>query len=431
MPPTRPPELSRYSITALLFAVWSVPGLLCAIQIYAEAVVQDGLPITGGDILLYSLPVWWIWVPMSVGVAKMARTYDFAPGHRLRSSIAHGIAVMTAVAIHLAFYALWMGWTAPYPTEPTFFARLTDLLDELWIQLNVFLYALVAGLTTALDTHTAFRTEHSRAEQLKQQLTEARLHALRSQLRPHFLFNTLGALQTLVLRHDDHTAATMVSRLSEYLRATLDDDVADAVPLDDEVAFTHQYLAIEQCRFSDRLTVTYDIHPDVREALVPNMILQPLVENAVQHGVSQTSAPCLIRVSAKGSPEEDGSLKKVRISVENRLDQKPDLSSSDYASPNGVPSKGKRDRKTSANAERANGHGLSITRRRLHERYGPEATLSTRPIKPWGFRVTMILPYDSSANDCLENDRLENDATLPTTPARSHADAVAQSQPLC
>ncbi|MCA1560127.1 MAG: histidine kinase [Acidobacteria bacterium] len=129
---------------------------------------------------------------------------------------------------------------------------------------------------------------------------EARLRTLEAELHPHFLFNTLHAISTLVHTKPD-AADRMISRLSDLLRITFDRSGAPRVSLQEELEFLQKYLEIEQTRFQDRLTVKFDIEPDTLDAEVPRLILQPLVENAIKHGVSPRSAPGLVRISARRS----------------------------------------------------------------------------------------------------------------------------------
>jgi LytS/YehU family sensor histidine kinase len=133
---------------------------------------------------------------------------------------------------------------------------------------------------------------------LSAQLAEARLGALRMQLNPHFLFNSLNALAVLVRDQKTHDASRMLERLGAVLRQVLQGEKRHEVPLSDELRFIEQYLAIEQVRFSDRLRLVWSIDPSVRDALVPEFILQPLVENAVRHGVAKRSEAGTIEVAA-------------------------------------------------------------------------------------------------------------------------------------
>ena len=141
------------------------------------------------------------------------------------------------------------------------------------------------------------------ALQLEAQLSDARLRTLQAELHPHFLFNTLHAISTLVHTKPD-LADRMISRLSDLLRLTFDRSGASRVPLQEELEFLQKYLEIEQTRFQDRLTVRYEIDPDTLDAEVPRLILQPLVENAIQHGIAPRSGPGLRadRLTPRGRP---------------------------------------------------------------------------------------------------------------------------------
>jgi hypothetical protein len=199
--------------------------------------------------------------------------------------------------------------------------------------------------------------------QLAEQLTSSQLSALKMQLHPHFLFNTLGAIMVLVRQGKGREAETMLSRLSDLLRHTLDDVEAQEVPLWRELDFLRLYLSIEQVRFEDRLRVRIEAGPELSEALVPHMALQPIVENAVRHGLGQSEEPVLIHVSVARA---NGHL---TLTV---TDDGPGCA---------------------APAFDGKGIGLTNTRNRLNRLYGAGATLSAENRKPRGVQVTMTLPY--------------------------------------
>lgn len=171
-----------------------------------------------------------------------------------------------------------------------------------WILINlpwsVFLYFTVLGCIYAFTFHREARERESQQVRLAAQLAEAKLGALRMQLNPHFLFNSLNAITVLVRDQNTRDAARMLELLSGVLRQVLQSNKRQEVTLDKELRFIEQYLAIEQVRFSDRLQVRWSIEPTIRDALVPEFILQPLVENAVRHGVAKRSEAGVIEVSA-------------------------------------------------------------------------------------------------------------------------------------
>jgi signal transduction histidine kinase len=178
-----------------------------------------------------------------------------------------------------------------------------------WVLTNlpgsVFLYFTVLGCVYAFSYYREARERESQQARLAAQLAEARLGALRMQLNPHFLFNSLNAITVLVRDQNTRAASRMLELLSGLLRQVLQSEKRQEMTLDKELRFTEQYLAIEQVRFSDRLQVRWSIEPTVRDALVPEFILQPLVENAVRHGVAKRSEAGVIEVTAC---EADGNL---------------------------------------------------------------------------------------------------------------------------
>lgn len=201
------------------------------------------------------------------------------------------------------------------------------------------------------------------SSELAEQLTSAQLSALKMQLHPHFLFNTLGAIMVLVRQHKGGEAESMLSRLSDLLRLSLDDVEAQEVPLWRELDFLKAYLSIEQIRFQDRLCIRIDADPEYADALVPHMALQPIVENALRHGLGQSEDPVLIEVQVS---RVNGSL---ALTV---TDDGP-----------GCPTP----------VFEGKGIGLTNTRNRLTRLYGGGATLTAENRIPRGVQVTMTLPY--------------------------------------
>ena len=151
-------------------------------------------------------------------------------------------------------------------------------------------YAAIVGLSYALGYYRESQARALKAAQLETSLAEARLKTLEAELHPHFLFNTLHAISSLIHTQPD-SADRMISRLSDLLRITFARSGAARVPLQEELEFLQKYLEIEQTRFQDRLTVKFEIDPETLDAEVPRLILQPLVENAIKHGVAPRSGP--------------------------------------------------------------------------------------------------------------------------------------------
>jgi LytS/YehU family sensor histidine kinase len=164
-------------------------------------------------------------------------------------------------------------------------------------------FAILLG-SQAVDYARRFRDSQLRAARLESELSTAQLRALRAQLQPHFLFNTLHAISALVAR-DPEAADRMIADLSDLLRLALEDVDSVEVTVRREIELVERYLSIERTRFADRLTVNFSIPPETLDARVPSLILQPLVENAVRHGVSRRQGPGWIEIHAA---REDGRL---------------------------------------------------------------------------------------------------------------------------
>jgi LytS/YehU family sensor histidine kinase len=230
------------------------------------------------------------------------------------------------------------------------------------LYLNLLVYWIIVAVAHAVLFYQRYRRRELGAVQLESELARARLQALKTQLHPHFLFNTLHSISTLMYR-DVGAADRMLARLSELLRLTLESSDAQEVSLHDEIGFLEKYLEIEKIRLGERLTVDFDIDPALDDVLVPNLVLQPIVENAVKHGIAPRSAPGRIAVRAWA---EDGSL-RLRVTDDGLgLPQPP--------------------------ARLVTGIGLSNVRARLERLYGEAHQVSMRAAEPSGLIVDLTLP---------------------------------------
>lgn len=229
---------------------------------------------------------------------------------------------------------------------------------------EVLTYAMVIGLSHAVDYYRKYRERELRASQLEMRLAQAQLETLKMQLHPHFLFNTLNSVS--VLMGDDVVAARrMLTRLSDLLRGSLENAGAQEVSLREELEFLNNYLEIEQTRFQDRLTVRIDVEPSVLDARVPNLILQPLVENAIRHGIAPRSQPGFVEISAH---RDNG---QVKLSVRD----------------NGA-GLGSLSRETLVK-----GIGLSNTEARLQQLYGAEHRFEISEVSGGGLQVAIAIPF--------------------------------------
>jgi LytS/YehU family sensor histidine kinase len=256
---------------------------------------------------------------------------------------------------YMIFYPVFVAaWHVPPAQVP-----IVILYNTVEVALD---FAYVAIAAHAVMFYQRSRERERSEAALRVRLSQAQLEALKSQLHPHFLFNTLNSVAALM--HWDVAAADeMVTQLSELLRETLRHSGTHEIPLSEEIALIERYLSIVRARFQDRLTVVYDISPDVRAALVPHFILQPLVENALEHGIAMEPGPGRVAISAG----RDGD--RLRSEVGD-----------DGSGLDGGPTNG-------------NGLGLANTRARLAELYGDRQGLTLEAASPKGVRVTVVLPY--------------------------------------
>jgi sensor histidine kinase YesM len=230
---------------------------------------------------------------------------------------------------------------------------------------NGLTYAVVVMVTTALDYHDAFRERAVRAAQLETQLALAQFQVLRAQLHPHFLFNSLNAISAL-MHTDVGRADRMLARLSELLRMAVDTAAQPEIRLIDEVEFVKRYLETEQMRFGDRLAVHVQLPAETYDALVPTMLLQPLVENAVRHGVAPHAGPARVEIRV----EKNGPRLGIVVSDTGK--------GLDPAALNG----GHRE-----------GVGLRSTRERLEKLYGSAQELVLANLPGGGFETRIMLPF--------------------------------------
>lgn len=259
-------------------------------------------------------------------------------------------------------------------------------ITEFWFtdELVVYLVVLMAGFARNYYFQQKARQEEAerleaRAESLETQLTEARLEALRMQLNPHFLFNTLHAVSTLVDR-DPAGVRRMIARLSELLRHVLDEKAPQEVPLSEELTFLDGYFEIQSVRFQGRLDTEVDVPSSLYDAQVPNLILQPIVENAIKHGASQVRG--VGRLAVRARREEEALV----LTVE---DNGPGVSEA-----------------------QEDGLGLRNVRARLQELYGDDQSLRLVTADDGGTQAVLRLPYHTS-----ESLYTASSAVLPAAPA--------------
>lgn len=233
--------------------------------------------------LAWNAPQFYLWMLLAPCISWLGRRTAQSGWLRLLS--VHGpVSIVMAVGQTSAMLAMFWQLLGGDGLKASSFGRYLQMEFIYQFHLGLIIYWLIFAVVRGLESRRNLRDEKLRTAQLHGELAQAQLQALRMQLQPHFLFNTLNAISALALT-DPPLARMMIARLSDLLRFCLDENHALRVPLQRELQFLECYLAIQQIRFQDRLFVQLDINEDVRDALVPHLILQPLVENALQHGL--------------------------------------------------------------------------------------------------------------------------------------------------
>ena len=352
----------------LVVAGWTLYAFVFTTQAYLNY-IYFGRPRPYSRVLSIWLVCASIWALMTPLVLWLAKRFPINREHWLPSIGLHLLFGSFIASLQLAVYLFVHRLLLEDATKP--FAAWNQY-RELFLsgfQINLLLYVMLVALYQAFNYYRRYRERQRRAAQLEieaaqleTQLTRAQLDALRMQLHPHFLFNTLNSVSVL-MQEDVKLANEMLLRLSELLRLSLNQNQSHEVTLRQELDFLKLYLEIEQTRFQDRLKVSIEAAPDTLEARVPNLILQPLVENAIRHAVAPRAAETLVVIR---SERENGHL---RLQV----------------SDNGEG--------MATQAAASNGIGLANTRSRLEKLYGADQDFQLRPASGGGVEASVTIPF--------------------------------------
>jgi two-component sensor histidine kinase len=377
-----PPIARRLRRTEWLAIVagWLVLELQ-SVSTLADRAQRAGIRVAVRDFLAVQLLDWAAWVLLLWPLFAALDATPLAPGRRLRNLALRAAAVVAIAALHTALV---------YPALAAIAGPL-HLSPELWIASvatpSGMFFDDLSNVAVALAIYALFRRayrrrlELARAAELERSLLRAQLHALDLELQPHFLFNTLNAITALV-RSEPERAEQMLVTLGDLLRATLG-RAAGQVTVADELDHLELYLDLQRTRFGDRLDARVEVDADVLGALVPGMVLQPLVENALTHGLAPKCAPGTVRVSAA----RDGPSLVLRVSDDGV----------------GLPAGGARD-----------GTGVRNTRERLATLYGAEHAFSLTPAPAGGTVAEIRLPLQLASG--AESEGAAH-AMLPARPA--------------
>ena len=359
----------RIGFTLILFGVATIIAVLYSAERFAYSRFT-GAPMSLRSLLPAELIFTYAWAlltPPVMVVAKRFPVWGHSP--RLRNWGVQVAALAAFVGAHAALCSLVMAAISPSATLsefPTLFGN--TVLS--WTVVDAIVFCALVTVHHAVVYYRVSKDRALRASQLEARLAQTQLHMLRMQLQPHFLFNTLHSISAL-MHKDVRRADSMVAALSDLLRMSLQNIGAQEVPLQSELDFLQRYLEIMSLRFGDRLRVSIDVEPETRDARVPNLFLQPLVENSFRHGFGDLG---------QGS---------VAISVR----REGDMLCCDV-----------RDDGRGLRAGHKEGLGLASTRQRLAHLYGDRHTFSLRGAPGQGVHVTMAIPFQPSEPDLTAAD---------------------------
>jgi two-component system LytT family sensor kinase len=313
------------------------------------------------DAIVPSLMDWYSFALLSIPMLMLARRFQFGRRNWGSTALLHLFA-------SIFFSGFWITLRAALAQierrlaggTPDFGNDFVDLFVKSF-HLNLWIYWVILAVSHAFEYSRRLGERELKTAELEKSLTQAKLRALQSQLNPHFLFNTLHTISAL-MHIDIDKAERMITKLSDLLRYALDNTDDHEVSLEAEISFLKRYLEIEQTRFGERLTVTMDVPDDTLKAQVPNLVLQPIVENAIRHGIEPYAKPGKIHLQAR---REGGEL--VLIVKDNGGGIRPD--------------------------KKREGIGTSNTRLRLQQLYGARQTFELKNGADSGLEARIVLPF--------------------------------------
>jgi two-component system, LytTR family, sensor kinase len=345
-------------------SIWLALGLFDATQT-VFVMRSEGMHHAWGKLFFTMVVTWIPWALATPLVMRMGRRFPPVKLWPLTTWIVH---LFSALLVGVAF----SGWMTclelllnPYAVSSrgSFLSIWVDRFNN-GIVAALLLYGTILVVNSVLESRERLASQEMETARLNEQLSKAQLRALRQQIEPHFLFNTLNAVSGLVREGRNDAAVSMIAGLSDFLRRVLQDSSRQQVPLREEMEFTETYLAIQKARFADRLQLSVDVPADLYAAQVPSLILQPMVENAVKHGIAKRVGGGAIRIAASRA---NGTL---TLSVFN---DGPSLPEGCEENPDGI--------------------GIANVRSRLRSLYGERFSLSLRNQEMGGVEASVSLPW--------------------------------------
>ena len=284
----------RWREWLIVFGVSTGIGLLFVFQNYV-GMSSESAQYKWNELVFGLLSYWYVWALLFPFIVWMARRYPLEAGPSAQSLRWHIPAFVFVPVLHIAIYALFLhavdGDERPY-------LKTSIMLMKSGLFFRYLTYAFLLATSYSIDYYRHYKERELRTSRLEAKLVESQLQTLKSQIHPHFLFNTLNAISSLMHKNVE-AADEAISRLADLLRATLEVNGAQEVTLRQELDLLKQYIGIEKLRLGERLIVAMDVEPDANDVMVPNLLLQPIVENAIRYGVATQSRTGTVTVSAR------------------------------------------------------------------------------------------------------------------------------------
>lgn len=357
------PGPHRWRLWLTWLGLWFIPVVVLAAQRYIMYSSWE-IPISFFEEFSFEFFHCYVYAALSLVVPRLGRRFPIDRGRLVPSLLPHIGLTLAFVAVRsviMTLLILMMGGYIEAPMELGVVWRIYTLKH---CTLDAIMYWLILGVSQFREAQRWKREQELRTSQLETQLAQAQLSALKMQLHPHFLFNTLNAIAALTRAGETRGAVKMIVGLADLLRLALDSQRAQTVPLEQELGFLDKYLSIEQVRFPDRLRVVRNIDPASMKASVPNLILQPLVENAICHGLAPRAEPGTVEIHARV--------------VRDRLEL--EVCDDGLGFPKGW------------SVDQSRGVGLTNTRARLAQLYGAAQSFEIAERPGGGVRVLLTLP---------------------------------------
>jgi hypothetical protein len=340
-------------------------AVICSMAtVLALATASECHSVTHLPSLMYGAVLWGWWGIIASGFWKLGQKVPLASSFSAKPISIHVLAASALGVAHLLLLESLDFTVAGWQAHRTALSIWTSLLNINRFGMELLIYGFVFGTAGIVQFQIRAQREAIKSLELQRQLSAAHLRALQMQLEPHFLFNTLNAITTLVELGRQQQAAEMLTHLNAILKSTLKRTTPEKVPLSQELEIMENYLAIEQVRFDDRLRIEIKVEPGALDGLVPCFLLQPIVENAIRHGIANCENKGLVEASAR----RQGDSLHLRI-----WDSGPCLS---------------------PHPPSGHGIGLKNTRERLTHFYQDSYEMRAQPLEVGGFEVAITIPYE-------------------------------------